>query len=95
MAARGQKIKTQIMQKILDTFEGSFINDKEIRICGEEDGYPIQIKVTLTAAKENIDNPNEIGYEPPQAADSADTVEVSITSEEKKTVAQLLACLGL
>ena len=37
MAVRGQKLKAQITQKILDTFEGSFINDKEIRICGEED----------------------------------------------------------
>ena len=94
MAARGQKIKAQITQKILDTFEGSFINDKEIRICGEEDGYPIQIKVTLTAAKENIDNPNEV-IMVPQPTESANTIEVSITSEEKKTVAQLLAGLGL
>ena len=94
MAARGQKIKAQITQKILDTFDGSFINDKEIRICGEEDGYPVQIKVTLTAAKENIDNPNEV-IKMPQPMESANTVEVSITSEEKKTVAQLLAGLGL
>ena len=74
--------------------EDSFINDKEIRICGEEDGYPVQIKVTLTAAKENIDNPNEV-IRMPQPTESANTVEVSITSEEKKTVAQLLAGLGL
>lgn len=94
MAAKGQKLKAQITQKILDTFEGSFINDKEIRICGEEDGYPIQIKVTLTAAKENIDNPNEV-IKMPQPTESANTIEVSITSEEKKTVAQLLAGLGL
>ena len=94
MAVRGQKLKAQITQKILDTFEGSFINDKEIRICGEEDGYPVQIKVTLTAAKENIDNPNEV-IKMPQPTESANTVEVSITSEEKKTVAQLLAGLGL
>ena len=26
MAAKGQKLKAQITQKILDTFEGSFIN---------------------------------------------------------------------
>ena len=94
MAVRGQKLKAQITQKILDTFDGSFINDKEIRICGEEDGYPVQIKVTLTAAKENIDNPNEV-IKMPQPMESANTVEVSITSEEKKTVAQLLAGLGL
>ena len=94
MAVRGQKLKAQITQKILDTFDGSFINDKEIRICGEEDGYPVQIKVTLTAAKENIDNPNEV-IKMPQPAESANTIEVSITSEEKKTVAQLLAGLGL
>ena len=94
MAVRGQKLKAQITQKILDTFDGSFVNDKEIRICGEEDGYPVQIKVTLTAAKENIDNPNEV-VKMPQPTESANTVEVSITSEEKKTVAQLLAGLGL
>ena len=94
MAVRGQKLKAQITQKILDTFDGSFINDKEIRICGEEDGYPVQIKVTLTAAKENIDNPNEV-IRMAQPTESANTVEVSITSEEKKTVAQLLAGLGL
>ena len=94
MAVRGQKLKAQITQKILDTFDGSFINDKEIRICGEEDGYPVQIKVTLTAAKENIDNPNEV-VKMPQPTESTNTIEVSITSEEKKTVAQLLAGLGL
>ena len=94
MAVRGQKLKAQITQKILDTFDGSFINDKEIRICGEEDGYPVQIKVALTAAKENIDNPNEV-VKMPQPAESENTIEVSITSEEKKTVAQLLAGLGL
>ena len=96
MAARGQKIKAQITQKILDTFDGSFINDKEIRICGEEDGYPIQIKVTLTAAKENI--VNEAVEKPTIAATtipSTDDYTVEITPKEKRTVAEMLAALNL
>lgn len=53
MAIRGAVLKQQIAEKILKTFSGSFMyNDgKEIRINGIEDGNPIQIKITMTAAK--------------------------------------------
>ena len=54
--ARGQIAKAEIQKKILNNFEGSFLyNDgKEIRIPIQENGEDIQIKVTLTAAKENV-----------------------------------------
>lgn len=99
--ARGQELKQKITQKILETFPDSFINEKEIRICGEENGETLQIKVTLTAAKENISNPATDPKPlktilPDDTAITSDNiVEVNITSEEKKTVAQLLAGLGL
>lgn len=51
MAVRGSEEKQIIIDKILETFEGSFMNDKELRIpIGE-----VQIKVALTCAKDNID----------------------------------------
>lgn len=58
--ARGQIAKAEVAKKILETFSNSFnYNDgKEIRIPCLEDGETIQIKVTLTAAKENV-NPGD------------------------------------
>lgn len=54
MAVKGAESKKKITDKILETFEGAFLNDKEIRIPMVEGGSEVQIKVTLTAAKENI-----------------------------------------
>lgn len=58
MAAKGSILKGEIAAKILETFPGSFLyNDgKEIRINGTENGVEIQIKITLTAAKEAVNN---------------------------------------
>ena len=95
MAARGQELKNQIVNKILEVFPNSFINGKEIRICGNENGEEVQIKVTLTAAKENIVNE---AVEKPTAATTTtatDDYTVEITPKEKRTVAEMLAALNL
>ena len=55
MAARGSASKEVITSKILETFPNSFVYGKEIRIPIEENGETIQIKVTLTAAKTNVE----------------------------------------
>ena len=103
--ARGQKIKQEIANKILETFEGSFLyNDgKEIRINGTEDGELVQVKVTLTAAKESVsigeDNAipgqassnNEINFNNEQK----ETKVAEPTEEEKQNVSDLLKALGL
>lgn len=82
------------MNKILEVFPNSFINGKEIRICGNENGEEVQIKVTLTAAKENI--VNEAVEKPTAAATtSTDDYTVEITPKEKRTVAEMLAALNL
>ena len=83
------------MNKILEVFPNSFINGKEIRICGNENGEEVQIKVTLTAAKENI--VNEAAEKPTAAATTASTDDytVEITPKEKRTVAEMLAALNL
>ena len=57
---RGQSTKEKITKIILECFPNSFINGKEIRIAAQEDGEEVQIKVTLTAAKENVDHESNI-----------------------------------
>ena len=55
MAAKGSVLKEQIIQKILETFPGAFKYDKEVRIPGDEGGEELQIKVTFTCAKVNVE----------------------------------------
>lgn len=55
MALKGTKSKNEITEKILSSFKEAFIYNKEIRIPCQEDGVSVQIKVTLTCAKENVD----------------------------------------
>lgn len=53
--ARGAEAKQRVFQKILETFPGSFMqDDKILRIVEEENGEVVEIKVTLTAAKDVI-----------------------------------------
>ena len=105
--ARGAKAKEEVIAKILETFSGSFKNDKEIRIPIQEDGEIIQIKVTLTAAKASVEpgSDNEI----PTAANIINNVEVNNSvinqvdsttivkpsEEEKQNLQNMLSKLGL
>ena len=54
--AKGQAAKQEVMATILSTFTDSFMYNggKEIRINTSENGEPVQIKVTLTAAKTSV-----------------------------------------
>ncbi|AXF52277.1 MAG: hypothetical protein [Caudoviricetes sp.] len=56
--ARGAASKEVITKKILETFESSFINGKEIRVPMMENGELLQIKIQLTCAKDNIPSPD-------------------------------------
>ena len=55
--AKGQKSKEAVIEKILSSFEGAFLynGNKEIRIPRTDDGELVQIKVSLTCAKENVE----------------------------------------
>lgn len=98
--ARGQKSKNTVTQKILDTFEGAFQYEKEIRIPVMEDGELVQIKVTLTAAKTNVEQGGKNAI--PAATNSIvseagvnPSVKVETTEEERENVRRLLASLNL
>lgn len=96
--ARGSVAKEEIIKKILKDFEGSFVNDKEIRIPWVENGETLQIKVALTCAKVNVvapgsdnafDNAGE--QAPAPALDEAPI----LTKEEKDKVNDLIKKLCL
>ena len=103
--AVGQKLKKEVTEKILQAFEGSFLyNDgKEIRINGMEDGAELQIKVTLTCAK----NPVSIGSDTALPGENIKQVAVEekpvihkdvpveISQEEKDNIQNLLKSIGL
>lgn len=90
MAARGTEAKKEVVNKILSTFEGAFLwnDNKEIRIPVHEGGEIIQIKVTLTAAKENVSAGDVNGNIELGVSSSPNSVfDTKLTPEEEKNVA--------
>lgn len=96
--ARGAEAKTIVGNAILETFEGSFQYDKEIRIPIMENGELVQIKVTLTAAKVNVERGGENqlpGTATPSITGPSQPVSQEVSPEEKANVSKMLAALGL
>ena len=105
--ARGQAAKQEIMATILETFGGnSFLynNGKEIRVNTQEDGEPVQIKITFTAAKTAVEPEDENAI--PGASNTISQVGevkeeespktvVEATVDEKNAIADLMASLGI
>jgi len=104
MAAKGAIAKEEIFAKMMEVFEGSFMynNGKELRIDWEEEGNPVQIKVTLTRATEAVSPEGEVKKAAAVAKEAGPipsaTVPTSFkepTPEEKQNVEDLLKSLGL
>lgn len=91
--ARGSQSKETIIKKIMEIFPDAFlVNAKELRIPMFEDGAEVQIKVGLTAAKDNI--PHEGGGEPTSEAPiSSEPIEM--TQSEIDEVQSLMKRLNL
>ena len=96
MAARGTESKSVIFNKLKEIYPNSFWEDenKILRIPMSEGGTPIEIKVTLTAAK-NILGSGAIESAFPTASEPVVEKPVEMTEEEKENVATLLASLNL
>lgn len=91
--AKGTIAKEAITKKLLEVFEGSFINEKEIRIPFVENGETVQIKVALTCAKVNIEGGT--GVTATNAAPVVNPENRKITSEEIADVKDIVSKLGL
>ena len=99
--AKGTDSKNIIFTKLMEVFPDSFWEDtgKILRVPFNEDGSKVEIKVTLTAAKNNLggeavssafDNTPIVNNTP-----SVTTSSIEPTQEEKDNVAKLIASLGL
>lgn len=97
--ARGSILKEQITNKILETFPDSFVFDKVIIIPGVENSENLQIKVTLTCAKVNVERGGDTAMPGDTVSAVAPTSTPSAltepTKEEKERVSNLLSKLGL
>lgn len=89
MAAKGSATKEKISNLILQIFPNSFINGKELRICGIEDGEEIQIKLTMTAAKENVSHESQRG-DSELSAPILSSIDSMPTEEELENVRRLI-----
>ena len=96
MAARGTESKSVIFNKLKEIYPNSFWEDenKILRIPMSEGGAPIEIKVTLTAAK-NILGSGTVESAFPTVSEPVVEKPVEMTEEEKENVATLLASLNL
>ena len=92
--AKGSIAKEEIIKKLLETFEGAFKYDKEIRIPMVENGERVEIKVALTCAKINVGNA-EGAVEGSDKPVPAFNETPSLTEEEKVKVNDLITKLGL
>lgn len=105
MAAKGSIAKEQVMNQILAAFPKAFKYDKEIRIPMIENGEELQIKVTLTAAKNMVAAGGDTAMPGTQTKEVVvgltatghvtERVPVAPTDEEKQNVSNLLSMLGL
>ena len=102
--AKGAMSKATIEAKLLEIFEGAFKYDKEIRIPMIEDGTEIQIKITMTCAKTNVEPGSDVAVPGVVKATTSasfpepvqkETVKIEATEEEKAKVLELMSQLGL
>ena len=104
--AKGQILKKEILNDLLGFFgkKAFLYNDgKEIRVNGFENGEVVQIKITLTASKDIVQNgednilPGEVNNNLSNEKDSLNEEKKHIepTKEEIDNVNTLLKNLGL
>ena len=105
--AKGNIAKQNVVKKIQEIFGADFIGevDKKIYVWTQENGERVQVAISLTCPKTPIEVsgapiPNFSGgmdFESMGAATVAPTsyVPAEISEEEKQTVADLMARLGL
>lgn len=99
MAARGTESKTVVFNKLQEVFPNAFWEDpnKILRIPLVENGSSIEIKVTLTAAKNILGDGGVPSAFDTSTSDkpAAEPAPAPLSEEEKENVAKMLAALNL
>lgn len=100
MAVKGAAAKEQVIKRISSAFGEDFIGevDKKIYVWANDNGEKVQIAISLTCPKNFVENVSSVKNKNDEILDfSAETpnVNVEISDEEKKNIAELMAKLGL
>ena len=106
--AKGAASKERIFAKLLEVFPGSFMqDDKILRIVEQENGETVEIKVTLTAAKDILgagaSSNRAVGSKAVEEFDWSDegksSVEAAAAADlndtEKENIRKMMEALGL
>lgn len=102
MAARGTEAKKEIFTKVMSVFPEAFWEDegKILRIPYTEGGNLLEVKMSLTAAKNILGNAATSAFELAAPTPAKEEKEQApwvdeVTTEEKENVDNLLKALGL
>ena len=91
MAARGTEVKEKLTQVLIKLFPESFMDGKTLRIPMKENGEIVEIKVTLTAAKDVLGGANAGAF----TLNSSTPVCDMPTEEEIEEVKKYLSSMGI
>lgn len=104
--AKGQVSKEEFFKSVMGLFPNSFMYNegKELRVPMIEDGNEIQLKITVTCAKTNVEPGGDVAVPGVVKATASasfpepvqkETVKIEATEEEKAKVLELMSQLGL
>ena len=91
MAARGAEVKEKLTQVLTKLFPESFMDGKTLRIPMKENGEIVEIKVTLTAAKDVLGGASTEAF----TSNSVTPVYEMPTDEEIEEVKKYLSSMGM
>ena len=101
--ARGNVGKDNVIQKMRMAFGNDFIgiHDKKVYVWADDGGERVQIAISMTCPKTNVDIGDSHNWADTKEEDSAcptpaaATVKSELTAEERKTINDLMARLNL
>lgn len=93
MAIRGAAAKDYVTKKIQETFGPDFLGivDKKLYINVKENGENLQVAISLTCPKENL----EFDSAPSVKNDEGTAATAQFTQKEKETIEELMRRVGL
>lgn len=97
MAARGTVAKQEVMEKLREAFGDNFIgeHEKKIYVWANDGGDRVQIAITLTCPKVQIET-GEVSVDSDSAFPiTASAQSIEFTDQEKKNLEDLMARLNL
>lgn len=99
--SKGQRAKEAVEKKIIETFGSDYAGtfDKKIYLWANDGGQRIQVCLAMTCPKvfRGVEEtqPTELNFEDDNAFAAAASSKTEITPEEKETLQELMARLGL